>query len=155
MMTKSNINFSSLEQSLSKKKVYKLADVQEKIEKVAFDVVRFVDSQDIDNLWQIQHCQDGDYIVAMYDDSLKSEASLGGDWQCLPSSNEVSVFYKGYPVTKMAAAQIGVPPEEINMVRRYLPKKLANDKNFVHKMVVAFLSKDQRDDLYTKFPELV
>ena len=154
-MTKPTINFSNLEQTISKKKVYKLADVQDKIEKVAFDVVRFVDSQDIDNLWQIQNCHDGDYIVAMYDDTLKSEASLKSDWQCLTSSSDVSVFYKGYPVAKLAAQDIGIPKEEINLVKRYLPNKLASDKGFANKMIVSYLSKDQRNDLYTKFPELV
>ena len=68
-MKKFAIDVDSLENKLQKKTAYRLEDVKDKVRKVAFDVVRFVDNDaTIDGLWQIQKHDDGEYIVAMYED---------------------------------------------------------------------------------------
>lgn len=153
-MNKSAINYNNLETNLNRK-VYKLADVKDKIEKVAFDVVRFVESDNIDDLWQIQHCHDGDYIVAMYEDKqMTSTASEEIFWKALADNDQVFVYYKNTPVTKISLASIGIPADEANLVRRYLPKKLASNKKLVNQLLNQ-LENDQKAELYRKFPELV
>ena len=65
-MSKFAINYSSLENTIYKK-AYRLEDVKDRIERVAFDVVRFKDDDNGANLWQVQSSDDGDYIVSIYE----------------------------------------------------------------------------------------
>lgn len=161
-MKKFAVDYSSLQSSLEKPKVYKLADVKDKIKKVAFDVVRFLDSDNIDGLWQIQHTSDGDYIVAMYggeetgpEAPVTKSSSVKTDWSVITdkSGSNLNFFYKGTPVTRLSTAALGLPSTEANFATSYLPVKLANNSKLVTGLLQE-LSPEERKELLTKHPEL-
>jgi hypothetical protein len=63
-MPKFSVDYSGLENKIYKK-AYRLADVKDQLETVAFDIVRFKDNDKGAELWQVQSADDGDYIVAL------------------------------------------------------------------------------------------
>lgn len=152
-MDKVAVDYSSLEEKLTTKKVYKLNEVQHRLKKVAFDVVRFFDSDNIDGLWQIQRCDDGEYIVAMYEEepSIKTSA----DWSVISdkSGNNINIFYKNEPVKKVSLASLGMTTEDSSVVCSFLPKKLASDKNLVSSLLND-LSSQEKNNLLERYPEL-
>jgi hypothetical protein len=153
VMSKFAINYSQLEGKIYKK-AYKLSDVSDKIEKVAFDIVKFKDGDVSSNLWQVQSADDGDYIVALYnEDDMKVTAST---WEVslIKSANSLQISYKGDPLVKIAADKLGIPSNELDKVAEYLPTKLANNK----KLVVALLKElptSVKNSVLNKYPELV
>lgn len=159
-MKKSSIDYSALENKLTEKKAYKLSEVQNQLKKVAFDVVRFDSSANIDGLWQIQRGADGDYIVAMYDDESNglettSEVKTASDWNVVAdrSGSSLSIFYKGTPITRLATAALGLPADEAELVTSYLPSKLATNGKLV-KGLLEEISVQERQELLSKYPEL-
>src|SRR5258706_15802214 len=100
-----SIDYNELSGSIDKSS-YKLSDVKDKLIKIGFDIVRFKDAP-VDELWQIQSADDGDYIVAKYDAEEKiAVASLKSPWDIVVSaSNILNFFYKGQPVAKIASAK--------------------------------------------------
>jgi len=153
-MNKFAVDYSTLEGHFNRKKAYRLSDVKDKIRKVAFDVVRFVDSDNIDGLWQIQHTDDGDYIVAMYDDGEEKTEKSSSDWSVLTDkrAENIHIFYKNTPVTKVASASLGVPADEVSFVCEYLPEKLASNKRLLVGLL-SDLSSEDRKRLYEAHPE--
>jgi len=150
-----SIDYSGLEHKIYKK-AYKLSDVQHRIEKVAFDVVRFSDGDEASKLWQVQSADDGEYIVALYDDqedSLKTASS--SDWEvCLNKTSSVlDVYYKGDPIVRVAASELGIPANELPLVSKYLPKKLAENKKLANALLNE-AGEEVRQELYKKYPEL-
>jgi hypothetical protein len=158
-MSRPSIDYSNLENDLNKsnKKVFKLSDVQHKIRKVAFDVVRFIDGSDIEGLWKIDKNQQGEYIVALYDDSVDSLEKTASDktgWKVvLSKQNDLHVFYKEEPIIRLASTDLGIPEEEMTLVPTYLPNKLANNSKLVRGLLNQ-LSESERQELYKKYPEL-
>jgi len=157
-MSKTSLDYLSLENKLDKsnKKVYKLADVQHKIRKVAFDIVRFIDGSDIEGLWKVDKTPDGECIVALYDegDGLEKTASTRSNWKVLLSKqNDLHVFYKNEPIVRLASQDLGIPESEINLVPTYLPEKLANNSKLVRGLLNQ-LTESERQELYNKYPEL-
>lgn len=138
-MNKFSVDYTELQSKLSKKQAYRLVDVKHRIRKVAFDVVRFVDSDKIDDLWQIHRDGDDEYIVAMYDDAdnKKESAKTASStvWNAVQdvAGNYVNVFYHGNPVKKICLAELGISPEDAYLVCQSLKDKLANDKAFLRK----------------------
>jgi hypothetical protein len=131
-MNKFSVNNSDLQSQLSQKKVYRLADVKHRIRKVAFDVVRFTDSNKIDDLWQIHRDGEDEYIVAMYDEEVTKTAAFRENWSCVAdsSSSFINVFYKGAPVTKLSLASLDIPTSDSALVCEYLPRQLASNEAF-------------------------
>src|SRR5208282_4340202 len=86
-MSNFKVDFTKLENKLLKKS-YRLADVKDQLETVAFDVVRFKDNDKGATLWQIQSADDGDYIVTLYDDAddNKKTASVVNGWEVVLTS---------------------------------------------------------------------
>ena len=160
-MDKFSVNFKDLEDSLSKEAqspVYKYADVKHRLEKVAFDIVRFVDTDNIDGLWQIKNTEDGDLIVAMYnDEELIAEGQVektASDWTALPGKfNDVTLFYKNHPVTKISLAKLGFNNEPINLVCKTLSDKLSSNDKLLQGLL-SYMSDDERKDLLKVNPEL-
>lgn len=145
-------DYLKLESQITKQRFYKLADVQDKIEKVAFDVVRFKDDDDLSRLWVIQPSADGDVIVAMYDDS--DDALETKSWQAIADKQaNINVFYKGEPIKRLAMSSLGIPKEDISIVCRSLTKKLATDFE-TRKALLMELPIDERYELVQKYPEL-
>lgn len=154
-----DIDYSSLTHKLINK-TYKLADVQDRLVKVAFDIVRFKDGP-VDELWQVQSADDGDYIVARYEvdvpDAPKTAAtktaSLHSDWTASSSNSNIQISYKGQPLAKFAAKELGLAPAEISTACSFLPTKLASDKDFVRALLKA-LPQEKRDAILSLYPEL-
>lgn len=158
MMPKFSIDYQKLSDSVDyvQKKVFKLADVEHRLEKVGFDVVRFKDG-DPDELWQIQSADDGEYIVAKYEsEEAKQETKAASKWEVLvsESSGDINIFYNGQPITKLAASQLRVSSEDFSTLKRFLPGKLASDKNFV-KALLATLDETSKEAIIKLYPELL
>lgn len=151
-MSKFKVDYSNLEQKVYKK-AYRLSDVKNRIEKVAFDVVRFTDGDESSKLWQIQSADDGDYIVALYgEDDAQTKTS---EWHVSlnKSASLMDVYYKGDPIVRVAVSTLGIPSEEAGMLPSYLPAKLAENK----KLVVSLLNstdKSVKEEILKKYPEL-
>jgi len=152
-MDKYSVDFTSLNNDLSRPKYYKYSDVKEKLVKVAFDVVRFMDSEDIDGLWQVQKTDDGEVIVAMYETEPVKAAKASWDALSDKTGSTVNVFYKGTPVTKIALASAGIPRNDAGLVCETLPRKLASDSSF-RKSMLNELSEKDRLALLSEYPEL-
>lgn len=155
--SKFGLDYDVLETSVNKAehKMYRLADVQNKIERVAFDIVRFRDDSP-EKLWQIQSADDGDYIVALYEEeAAKKVASRGSDWSVVLGSmaTDLHVFYKGSSVARLNPADLGIPASELNLVRRYLPAELAKN-NVLVKGLLNRCDATVREELVSRFPEL-
>lgn len=136
------------------KKAYRLADVKDQIEKLAFDIVRFKDKDKGADLWQVQSADDGDYIVALYsepDDDMVKEAA----WQVSVSQNgqDLHIAYKGDPLLRLASSKLGIPPNELHQAEEYLPNKLASNKKLV-KALLRELPEAARLETLKRYPEL-
>jgi hypothetical protein len=127
MKEKFTIDFQHLDNRLGKPTKYKLADVQDRIEKVAYDLVRFRDNDDTPQLWKINKTDEGEVIVALYneEDSLKAQS----DWEAIPDKTAMQVFYKGEHITSLTESDMGIPAAEFGTVKSWLPKKLASDES--------------------------
>lgn len=154
VMPKFSINYSDLVNQITKK-AYRLSDVKDQIEVVAFDVVKFKDADKGADLWQVQSSDDGDYIVALYpeEDTVK-EASSDWDVRVLKTAGEIQISYKGDPITRMSYAKLGIPRNELPQVEQYLPEKLASNKKLV-RALLSQLSEPAKLELYKRYPELV
>lgn len=154
-MLKNSLDYSELESRIYKK-AYKLSEVQDKIEKVAFDVVKFRDEDDASKLWQIQSADDGDYIVALYDpeeSAVKTASSNAWSVTLSKVSNHLNFYYKGDPITKLASSSLGIPSDEVNLAIKYLPSKLASNKSMVAGLL-STLDDVVKQDILSKYPEL-
>lgn len=161
-MQKFSVDLLDLQSGLNKKKTYRLSEVQHRIEKVAFDVVRFMDSEDLDKLWVVNKDDEGEYIVAMYEDDsgLVSESQVkkasSNPWEARVDAKKqyVNVFYNKAPIKKLALNTIGIPSEDGKLICKYLPIKLAEDDNFRNSFIKS-LSKSEKESLAEENPNLV
>lgn len=153
-MSKNDLNYSSLENQVYKK-AYKLSDVKDRLESVAFDIVRFKDSDNCADLWQVHSADDGDYIVAMYeqDEEQKKIASI---WNVTISkiAGDLHISYKGDPLVRIASSKLGIPKDQLSKITEYLPAKLATNKKLV-KALLNELSGSVKKEVLVKYPELV
>jgi hypothetical protein len=149
MMDKYTIDFNGLDKELNSPKRIKLADVKNRIEKVGFGIVRFIDDKNKLNLWQVV---DGDYIVAMYDEQGETTT---GNWAVEADrfNKSATIFYKNTPIKSLALSEIGIEEKEINDFKKVLPERLANNKQLVASMLNS-LDINYKKELLSKFPEL-
>jgi len=160
-MEKFAVNYSDLQGDMAPRpKAFRYDDVKHRLKKVAYDIVRFVDGDDISGLWKIQQTDDGDVIVAQYDDAsnfseVEKTASVETNWQVLAdrTGENVNLFYKGSPVTKLSLASIGIPTEDADVVCRYLPEKLATNEALTSNLL-AELPPNNLKELVKAHPEL-
>lgn len=152
-MSKFSIDYSNLEQKVYKK-AYKLSEVKDRIERVAFDVVRFSDGDDASKLWQVQSADDGEYIVALYDEQEDS-TKTASNWEVVlnKSASLIDVYYKGDPIVRVAASKLGIPNSELPMISKYLPEKLAENKKLANALLNE-AGEEVRQELCKKYPEL-
>lgn len=152
VMSKNFIDYSSLENTIYKK-AYRLSDVKDRLETVAFDIVRFKDSDKGADLWQVQSADDGEYIVSLYqpDEEVKTSS-----WDVVASktAGDLQISYKGDPLVRISAAKIGIPRSELSQVEVYLPEKLASNKKLV-KALLNELPESAKKEVLSKYPELV
>lgn len=152
-MAKFNVDYSSLVTQITKK-AYKLSDVKDQLETVAFDVVRFKDGDKGAELWEVQNADDGDYIVALYEED-ESTTKTACDWSVLvtKTAGVLQVAYKGDPLVRLPFTKLGIPREELGQISRYLPEKLSSNKKLV-KALLSELSSAAKQEVYKKYPEL-
>ena len=152
-MPKDFIDYSSLENKIYKK-AYRLADVKDKLETVAFDIVKFKDNDSGANLWQVQESEDGQYIVALYNPE-DSDSKVASPWEVSVSktASALQISYKGDPIVKLAASKLGIPFTELHKAEQYLPEKLAENKKLV-KALLNELSESTKQEVLSKYPEL-
>lgn len=150
-MSKDSIDYSGLANKIYKK-AYKLSDVKDRLESVAFDVVRFKDSDKGADLWQVQSADDGEYIVALY----QPEEDGKSDWEVTVSktAGDLQIAYRGDPLVRLASSKLGIPRDELHTVPEYLPAKLAANKKLV-KALLNELSESAKKEVLSKYPELV
>ncbi len=150
-MSKDSIDYSGLANKIYKK-AFKLSDVKDRLESVAFDVVRFKDSDKGADLWQVQSADDGEYIVALY----QPEEEDRSDWEVTVSktAGDLHVSYRGEPIVRLAASKLGIPSAELHKVPEYLPSKLAANKKLV-KALLNELPESAKKEVLNKYPELV
>lgn len=145
-MDKFSVDFVELQSKLTAKKAYLLADVKHKIKKVAFDVVRFMDKDNIDELWQIQRQGDDEYIVAMYDDSALEVTKIAStsSWKVVTAGSKLQVMFDNQPLKVISLASLGIPAEDAELVRRNMEKRFASDSEFAN-IFVQELSEDDQE----------
>jgi hypothetical protein len=157
MNDKFTVDFDHLTQTLlPQKRAYRLTDVEDRIERVAYDLVRFRDNSDTDQLWKIEDGVEGPVIVALYgeDGGLKtSESAIKGDWDAIPDKKAVHVFYKGEPLLSLSSEELGIPVDEFGIVRRWLPRKLEADRG-LQKELLSKVASSGRELIAQRFPEL-
>lgn len=141
-------DYEKLNGKINRPKMYKLADIEDKIIRIAFDVVRFRDDDNLDKLWVVQEQNGEEVIVAMYEDE---EGQTKSAWAAIPDATGINVFYKSEPITRFSFQEIGIPKDESDSLCRCLPVKLAADNRF-RKSFLNDLS--DRDAVYARFPEL-
>ncbi len=151
-MPKFNVDYSSLAGQITKK-AFRLTDVKDQLETVAFDIVRFKDGDKGAELWQVQSADDGDYIVALYDEEVEKTASI--PWSVLVTKNgkDLQISYKGDPLVRLASSKLGIPSHELHKAEQYLPEKLATNKKLV-KALLSELSDAARQEVSKRYPEL-
>ncbi len=151
-MSKYQLDYSRLENRLCKK-AYRLSDVKDQLETVAFDIVRFKDSDKGADLWQVQKADDGEYIVAMYQ---PDEEKTAATWEVRLSktAGDLQISYKGDPLVRVSASRLGIPRSELSKVEEYLPSKLASNKKLVQALLKE-LPESTKKAVLSKYPELV
>jgi hypothetical protein len=159
-MDRFSVDVSELTYKLLTKKAYRLSDVQDRIEKVAFDIVRFRDNSDTDVLWKVQETEEGPVLVALYDDNgeLPKVTSSKNDWEALPnktgsSVSSVDIFYQGEPVIKIKASDVNMSAEDFSALPKWLPNKLSEDES-LQSMILKKMASANREVFISKHPEL-
>ena len=152
-MDKHSVDYELMTERLSAKKAYKYNDVKDHLIKVAFDIVKFKDCDDIDGLWQIQSADDGEIIVALYEEAPQLEVK--SSWSAIPdkTASYVHLFYKNEPITKVAMDSLGIKGEETVAFVEALPKILAENES-VRSAMLSELSSEDSSNLIKKYPEL-
>ncbi len=153
-MSKFGLDYSGLANQITKK-AYRLSDVKEQLETLCFDIVRFKDGDKGADLWQVQSADDGDYIVALYEDE-EPEKVIASNWSIFvtKNGNDLQIAYKGDPLVRMSSAKLGIPSNELHKAQKYLPEKLATNKKLV-KALLNELNDAARQEVSKRYPELV
>ena len=151
-MKNSSVDYTSLENKIYKK-AFRLSDVKDRLETVAFDIVRFKDGDKGADLWQIQNADDGDYIVALYQ---PEEEKIAATWEVFVSKTggDLQISYKGDPLVRLSASKLGIPRSELHKAEEYLPSKLAANKKLVNALLNE-LTESAKEAVLNKYPELV
>lgn len=152
-MDKHSVDYESINKKLTAKKAYKYNDVKDHLIKVAFDVVKFKDADNIDGLWQIQSADDGEVIVALYEETPKLETR--SSWSAIPdkTASYVHIFYKNEPITKLAMASLGIQEKDTVSFIETLPKILAENSS-IRTQMLRELNSEDKSNLIKKYPEL-
>lgn len=155
LKSKFSVDYAQLENKLLKRS-YKLSEVKDQLQTVAFDIVRFKDNDKGAALWQVQNADDGDYIVALYEDEADTtKTAAPRAWEVILSktSNTLNFFYKGAPIVKVSSSSLGIPANELELAEQYLPTKLANNDKLVSALLNQLPAAIKKEVL-NKYPEL-
>jgi SpoVK/Ycf46/Vps4 family AAA+-type ATPase len=156
MKDKFTVDFDRLTDRVVPQRAYRLSDVEHRIEKVAYDLVRFRENEDTDQLWKIEDGNDGPVIVALYSDDgslMTAESSTKKDWEVIPDKTAMHFYYKGEPLVSLSSVQLGISEDEFNVAGRWLPQKLASDDRF-QMLLLNKVNRAGRVHIAQRFPEL-
>jgi hypothetical protein len=144
-----------LDKHLVKQASYKVADVKDQLETVSWDIVRFKDNDKGAELWQVQSADDGDYIVALYDEDEEATVkTASANWSVLATkTGHLQISYKGDPLVRLSSAQLGIPVAELKQAEKYLPEKLATNPKLV-KTLLKELPAVAQQEVSKRYPEL-
>lgn len=154
-------DYKTLDNKLTAKKAYKYEDVKHRLIKIAFDIVRFRDADaSIDGLWQIQNTDDGEVIVATYEEKPNLEV-MATNWAAKTdkAGSVVNVFYKNSFVKKFSSKDIlpGVSVEDgldIKSLADHLPNSLETNASLRNAFINNLLTNEERESFLSKNPEL-
>ena len=153
---KTSLDLAKVSQVVNGNKSFRYSDVQNKLQKVAFDVVRFIDGSDIEGLWRIQKDDQGEYIVATYDVEQKIEknANTSETWSTsVDRQDRIHVFYKDKEAKSFSSSEVNLPNTASRTIAKTLQKKLASDNSFVRQFISS-LDASVRTNLFSSYPEL-
>jgi len=154
-MDKYRVDLDGIVKQATAPKMYKLASVQDRIEKVGCGIVRFVDENNKVGLWKIMKDDDGsEYIAAMYED--EPENIVLGAWSVETDKMKktATIFYKKAPVTNIVFAEVGIPDSDVESFLRHLPERLAKNKEVVRTMLSS-IDAGYKSSLIKQFPEIL
>lgn len=148
-----SVNLDNVTTQLSKR-AYRLSEVEDKIEKVAWDVVRFKNGNP-EHLWQIQDSPEGAFIIALYDeeDEVKTAVATTCPWTVTAHHKNLHIFYKNEFLYKIAGSTLDVSEEEMSFFQRCIPAKLASSPELVNSLIKS-LDPQKAKTLLSKYPEL-
>lgn len=152
MLKNFSIDYSRLHNNIYKN-AYKLSDVKNDLETVAFDVVKFKDGDKGADLWQIQSSDDGDYIVALYQPDEEKKTASMWDVSINKIAGNLEISYKGDPLVKISSSKLRIAREELDKIKSYLPLRLAEDKKLVRSLFNE-LPISSKKEILKKYPEL-
>lgn len=138
------------------KNINKIAFNQSKVEhgnfvKVAFDVYR-VDNDPYNNLWVLQDCDDGQFLIRTSD--RHSGIEVNGEWSAVSDYDKenVTLNYKNVPIARFSSKEFGFNNSDILTFKQALLEKVKEDEFFIKDLLISQpLSK--KDALTTTFPE--
>jgi len=119
--------------------------------KVAFDVFQMNDSK-IPSYWVLEKCDDGEYLVATYEnEEIKSESA----WSALSDkeNQNITLSYRNIPIRRFAMVEFRVKAEDVHIFKQAMIEKLEEDTGFVDKLLNT-LPEDKKNSLVSLFPEL-
>ena len=153
-MDKFAFDYKSLDNKINQK-TFKYNDVKDKLHKVAFDVVKFDSDSNIEGLWKIEKDDQGEYIIAMYEDAFEKVASVKSDWVVLAdqAGHNLSFFYKNEPVIKLASEFLGVGAQDADELASNLPELFNSNLKLTASLLLE-LTAPERQTLLSRFPEL-
>ncbi len=149
-------DYKVLNDKLTAKKAFKYEDVKHRLVKIAFDIVRFRDADaSIDGLWQIQNTDDGEVIVACYEEK-PAELEVKSNWKTLldKTATNINVFYKDEFLTKFSSSDISDTNIDIEKLSEHLPESLETNQSLRKAFLNNLLTSDERETFLSKHPEL-
>lgn len=119
--------------------------------KVAFDVFR-LNSPSVESYWVLEKCDDGEYLVATYDDisDIKSESEWNAESD--KKGQNITLSYKNIPIRRFASDDFKFSSEDVHIFKQALIDKLNEDPDFVNKLLDT-LPEDKKNSLMRLFPE--
>lgn len=133
---------------------FKLSDVKDKIEKIAFDIFKFKGAS-ADELWQLQDTDEGTYLVALYEDDEEkvATASIKSSWNVVVKDKSLHFFYKNDYLCCVAATDLGFQDKDLELACKYLPEKLVSNKSLSQQLLNS-IEEPTRKAIAKKHPEL-
>lgn len=131
----------------------KLSDSKGRFTKVAFDLYKDNQSEFI---WRLEKDSETGEEFIVRTASKNHLYKSAENWITAIDSNKsaITLVYRGHSIKAFKKAELNFEDETIEDWRSFLVDKIATDPTFLNK-VLASVSKERRDYLVQKFPELV
>lgn len=144
-MKKFQIDFEELKQSVVPDGRVPLKGNEHRLVRVAFDLYRFKEGN-VEELWQVQSSDDGEFLVRTYDLSDEEEKKAEYKWMVeLDKKGEnLTIAYRNIPLSKIAVQKYGIKTaEEVQTFQRAIYSKLNTDEDFTYGFVNKLSSEKQ------------